>query len=303
MHGDHVLEKAFVRIPRPQRVLDPGRPLVPTKSALLQANQRRAEHFSTTPSPTSAQTVPSSSDSAKADIDCGVRNKAVTDDTIEIPDLNVLGPVITLGTLTQNNVKWILRAQRGRSGLVMVKRLVDTLGVSEKQVLEGLNHRNIVKIIHSFYEQDQLCLAIEYCRFTLAEILFVHLKLEEQQVQYIARSIFDALTYLGKHGIAHHGLNSQQIRVTPDLRIVVDCMEGRVLSGERRDHRLVQERRRSNKVFGLTFAERWSGAKQLIDFLDDIFITDRPIFSKFIKPQDDLLSTGLLRLIAVIMIA
>jgi hypothetical protein len=61
-------------------------------------------------------------------------------------------------------------------------------------------------------------------------------------------------------------------------------MEGRVLFGERRDQKLVQERRRSNKVFGLTSAEKWSGAKQLIDFLDDIFITDRSTFSKFTKP-------------------
>jgi hypothetical protein len=219
-----------------------------TKSALLQANQRRIERPSASTPLILAQTAPSSSDSAEPDVDPKVQNRALINDTIEVPDLNPLGPVLTLGTLTQNNVKWILRAQKGRSGLLMVKKIVDKLGVSEKQVLEGLNHRNIAKIVHSFYEQHQLCLAMEYCRFTLAEILFVHLKLEEQQLQYIARSvrvsiqfvrnpidisqIFEALTYLGKNGIAHHELNSQQIRVTPDLRVVVGGLHASKLRDE-----------------------------------------------------------------------
>jgi hypothetical protein len=46
----------------------------------------------------------------------------------------------------------------------------------------------------------------------------------------------------------------------------------------------VKAQRRANRVFGLTHAEKWSGSKQLIDFLDDIFDEERSIQSKFQKP-------------------
>jgi hypothetical protein len=66
--------------------------------------------------------------------------------------------------------------------------------------------------------------------------------------------------------------------------ILLDCMEGRPIPAERRHCNLVRQRRKENKVFGLRNAERWSGSKQLIDFLDDIFGEDRPIQTKFNKP-------------------
>jgi hypothetical protein len=101
-------------------------------------------------------------------------------------ELHSLGPLITLGTLTQDNTEWSLRAQRGRKGLVMVKRLEYVKGLHEKQVIGELNYRHIAKLVHTFVDSDVLCLTIEYCRITLAEMLFVHLKMEEEQVQYIA---------------------------------------------------------------------------------------------------------------------
>jgi hypothetical protein len=61
-------------------------------------------------------------------------------------------------------------------------------------------------------------------------------------------------------------------------------MEGHLLLAERRDFQLVKDQRRANKVFGLTNAEKWSGSKQLMDFLDDIFIEERPIHLKFHRP-------------------
>jgi hypothetical protein len=61
-------------------------------------------------------------------------------------------------------------------------------------------------------------------------------------------------------------------------------MEGRPLPTERRTYGWVKAQRRANRVFGLTHAEKWSGSKQLIDFLDDIFDEERSIQSKFQKP-------------------
>jgi hypothetical protein len=66
--------------------------------------------------------------------------------------------------------------------------------------------------------------------------------------------------------------------------VLLECMEGHLLPADRRNHRIVVEQRRANKVFGLASAEKWSGSKQLVDFLDNIFDEDRPIHSKFDRP-------------------
>jgi hypothetical protein len=60
-------------------------------------------------------------------------------------------------------------------------------------------------------------------------------------------------------------------------------MEGHLLKAERRDRQLVQQQRKAYKVFGLINAETWSGSKQLMDFLDDIFSDDRTTSMKFIQ--------------------
>ena len=64
--------------------------------------------------------------------------------------------------------------------------------------------------------------------------------------------------------------------------VLLSCMDGglpRILTAEH-----VREERATNKVFGLTDAERWSGAKQLIDFLDDLFLFRRRPAAKFERP-------------------
>lgn len=48
------------------------------------------------------------------------------------------------------------------------------------------------------------------------------------------------------------------------------------------DH--VRQQRAVNRVFGLTNPERWSGAKALMDFLDDLFNEGKRADSKVEKP-------------------
>lgn len=62
---------------------------------------------------------------------------------------------------------------------------------------------------------------------------------------------------------------------------MLNCMEGRLtdLTVTR-----VRESRASNKVFGLSDPERWSEHKQLVDFVDDIFSSQRRHVVKFMKP-------------------
>jgi hypothetical protein len=61
-------------------------------------------------------------------------------------------------------------------------------------------------------------------------------------------------------------------------------MEGHTIQPERRNSVSVQEQRRNNRVFGLNNAEHWSGSKQLIDFLDELFCQEKTSISKFSRP-------------------
>jgi hypothetical protein len=189
------LDNAFARLPRPQKVLVPGKVIVPTRSTLIQAaevaNSRNNARSPLLPAPSSDIPLKRHQRFPVAPISPILEHAdTVEDATIQSSELSTLGPVITLGTLIQNDVKWALRAQQGRSGLIMVKRTKEVDGLAERHIIGTLNHRNVAKLVHSSMDEDGiLCLAIEYSRYTLAEILFVHLKLEEQQVQYIARSV------------------------------------------------------------------------------------------------------------------
>jgi hypothetical protein len=61
-------------------------------------------------------------------------------------------------------------------------------------------------------------------------------------------------------------------------------MEGHAIQPERRNTASVQEQRRNKRVFGLNNAEYWSGSKQLIDFLDELFCQEKTAMTKFSRP-------------------
>ena len=46
----------------------------------------------------------------------------------------------------------------------------------------------------------------------------------------------------------------------------------------------IRQARATNRVFGLADAEKWSGCKQLMDFLDDTFCYQRKVSVKFQRP-------------------
>ena len=64
---------------------------------------------------------------------------------------------------------------------------------------------------------------------------------------------------------------------------MLDCMDGEP-RGAGRDAAYVREQRAGNRVFGLREAERWSGHKQLIDFLDELFNAEKPASTKLQRP-------------------
>ncbi len=66
--------------------------------------------------------------------------------------------------------------------------------------------------------------------------------------------------------------------------VLLDCMEDDVTVIKERTIESVRQQRKDNKVFGLSNPEQWSGCKQLVDFLDDLFNEDRTAAVKFSRP-------------------
>lgn len=194
------------RLPRPQRIFN-GRLSVPTASALLQRQQMHAFPARHT-QPADRRSIPlpslgsSSAEDAVSSLQAGSPpaspSRSVNTnyealslklDPLQHSAVQLLGPMVTLGTFVQDRTRWIVRAQRGRRTFVMVKRLDPVISQAEARLLRRLAHRNIAKLVYSYMENEVRCIALEYCRFTVAEILHVHLHLEEPQLQLIARSV------------------------------------------------------------------------------------------------------------------
>jgi hypothetical protein len=192
------MASVFARIPRPQKVLGMDKIVVPTASTLRQAAEVTKVRAKETTSQI-AQTMSNSDRKSHVLYPENLAQQKVftpKDSDISqsepLPNISTrpLGPVVTLGVLTQNNVRWVLRGQHGRNGLIMVKKVRHESGKREQDLIETFNHRNIAKLVHSSINEDgSINLALEYCRCTLAEILFVHLELEETQIQYVGRSV------------------------------------------------------------------------------------------------------------------
>lgn len=87
---------------------------------------------------------------------------------------------VTLGKLSQGETQWTIRVHKDSvSGLTMVRRLDKWGGMNEKEILGQLAHRNIIKIKRAFMADGFMCIGLEYCRYTLEEVILVHLALEE----------------------------------------------------------------------------------------------------------------------------
>lgn len=65
--------------------------------------------------------------------------------------------------------------------------------------------------------------------------------------------------------------------------LLLQCMDAQH-AGKHTDVEHVRQQRKIYKVFGLDRPERWNGAKQLMDFLDDLFSESKSAKVKVEKP-------------------
>ncbi|KAE9986986.1 hypothetical protein EG328_004118 [Venturia inaequalis] len=202
-----------------------------------------------------------------------------------------------IGELVQGRDRWLLCETR-TGAISMLKQMSEDRGRAEFALLSTLHHPSILHVDDSFCYNSQFYLGYEYCRFTLEEVLCVPIKLGEDHIRYIAISIIAALEYMADHGIVHHRIDCQSIRVCGKSgKVFLSDFEkatlyrrqslpntdfealGLVLIRTMNKNHLgqldvnsVREQRRENKLYGIHDAEYWSHCKSLIDFLDDLFI-------------------------------
>lgn len=81
--------------------------------------------------------------------------------------------------------------------------------------------------------------------------------------------------------------------------VLIECMDGKLRS---QDNTVAGAKRlrAANKVYGLNTAEKWSGCKQLIDLLDDMFSTERTPLAKMNKRVRRVLKNALITLMVLI---
>ncbi|KAF1347676.1 hypothetical protein BDV97DRAFT_415663 [Delphinella strobiligena] len=206
-----------------------------------------------------------------------------------------------LGELVQGKQRHVVGIPRiGDQTLHMFKKV---LAANRKRVdLLAIEHPNIATIRQIFAEEHAIYLHMEYTRHTLEEMIYVHLPLKEAHIRIIAQSIFAAISHLGLQGFVHGKLSLADWEVysvvDPNMLpnddfeglglVLIDCMDGALRSQDNTVAK-VKQQRAAKKVYGLNTAEKWSGSKQLIDLLEDMFSESRTARVKIDKPHTYLL--------------
>lgn len=71
----------------------------------------------------------------------------------------------------------------------MVKRSKRSVALREASVLQRLSHPSILQLHEVFLQDDEAYFEFDYCRFTLAEVVNVHIRVEELHLHLIAHSV------------------------------------------------------------------------------------------------------------------
>ena len=64
----------------------------------------------------------------------------------------------------------------------MSRKLKKEHRLVEKEILRQVVYNNIIKIKQAFLEGKFLKIGIKYCQFTLKEIIYIYIRLEEAQL-------------------------------------------------------------------------------------------------------------------------
>ncbi|KAL9093222.1 MAG: hypothetical protein Q9159_000399 [Coniocarpon cinnabarinum] len=295
-------QSVFARSSRPQL---PTLPIVPNKSSTAEAEQtkqlppvppdqahiRAAPHETQLISPRRMQ--------------CGQGS------SIPCRNGNPWSSYKVLGTLTQGKTSLVLCSPNDNSEPVLVKTAHGKHANKELEILKSLQHANIVKVKQAFVNTLSVDLCFEYYRFTLQELIHVHVPFKEVHVHSVAAPIFHALKFVFNSGFTHGQVTLNTIRVSSrkpsvvladfencekrdgderqtDLEalaaVLIQCMDQKIPAQPTHEYvNRIRAKRSESQVFGIDNAERWSGSKDLVDFLDDLLNENKLPSSKFAR--------------------
>lgn len=95
-----------------------------------------------------------------------------------------------LGIIVQREHRLIICTSRSsNSTMYMLKQLSCQASTDLIENLHSLDHPSIMRVQSLFVHEEQAHIATEYARYTLEELIGVHVSLEEPHVRYIAKQV------------------------------------------------------------------------------------------------------------------
>uniref|UniRef100_A0A8B9UKU3 non-specific serine/threonine protein kinase n=1 Tax=Anas zonorhyncha TaxID=75864 RepID=A0A8B9UKU3_9AVES len=143
-----------------------------------------------------------------------------------------------LGAVGGGSFGTVYKARRRHSAQVVAMKFIPKVGRSrqelrslrrEMEVMRGLRHPNIVRMLDSFETEQEVVVVTEYAEGELFQILEDDGSLPEEQVQAIAAQLVSALYYLHSHRILHRDMKPQNILLGKD-GVIKLCDFGWVLA-------------------------------------------------------------------------
>ncbi|XP_048582093.1 serine/threonine-protein kinase 36 isoform X2 [Nematostella vectensis] len=116
----------------------------------------------------------------------------------------------------------VYKGRRKYTGNFVALKFIPKTGRSEKElkclqreidIMRGLQHENIIRLLDSFETPQEVCVVTEYAAGELFQILEDDGALPEEQVQRIACQLVKALYYLHSHRILHRDMKPQNILI------------------------------------------------------------------------------------------
>ena len=106
---------------------------------------------------------------------------------------------------------------------VINRNIIVDLGIfprfeQEVRLMQSLRHPNIVKLEEVIYEQDYICLIMEYCsNGDLFQRIIDFGPYEDPSLRILFRNILEGISYMHKHNIAHRDLKPENILLGSDM--------------------------------------------------------------------------------------
>lgn len=87
-------------------------------------------------------------------------------------------------------------------------------------ILQHLTHKNIVRLLNSFYKDNKLYLVMDVLQDNLNNIIRTQ-RLQSDDIRYIIQQILSALNYLHRNGIIHGDLKPSDVGINKDFSVKI----------------------------------------------------------------------------------